>query len=149
MSVDRGKKQKESVFLERKRFKKTFIPLSALQKRPLTILEAVITYLKEETALSYRELATLINRDERNVRDVYLKAQKKSIKQEKQTTTIIIPVSIFTNRILSPLEVLVTYLKEVHSLTYHELAVLLKRNDRTIWTVYQRARKKNMKREMK
>ena len=54
-----------------------------------------------------------------------------------------IPSSIFTDRSVSVLEAMVRYLKEKKNLTYHEIAVLLNRDDRTIWTVYQRAKKKN------
>jgi len=60
-------------------------------------------------------------------------------------TNIPIPSKIFTDRSLSVLEAIVKYLKEKKGMTYHEIAVLLNRDDRTIWTVYQRARKKNAK----
>ena len=56
-----------------------------------------------------------------------------------------IPSNIFIDRSISVLEAIVKYLKEKKGLTYHEIAVLLNRDDRTIWTVYQRARKKNEK----
>ena len=50
--------------------------------------------------------------------------------------------SIFRDRKLSILEVLVEYLKDKKELSYHEIAVLLNRDDRTIWTVYSRVKKK-------
>lgn len=50
--------------------------------------------------------------------------------------------SIFRDRMLSVLEVLVEYLKDKKELSYHEIAVLLNRDDRTIWTVYSRVKKK-------
>jgi hypothetical protein len=55
---------------------------------------------------------------------------------------IAIPSSVFKDRSLSVLEILVEYLKDEKKLSYHEIAVLLNRNDRTVWTVYNRARKK-------
>jgi len=58
---------------------------------------------------------------------------------------ISIPSHILTDRSVSVLEAIVKYLKEKKNLTYHEIAVLLNRDDRTIWTVYQRARKKHAK----
>ncbi len=54
-----------------------------------------------------------------------------------------IPSSIFRDRSLSVLEVLVRYLKDEKKLSFHEIAVLLNRDDRTIWTVYSRGRKKH------
>jgi hypothetical protein len=56
---------------------------------------------------------------------------------------ITIPTKIFHDRTLSVLEAIVSYLKE-KQMTYHEIAILLNRNDRTIWTVYDRARKKKI-----
>lgn len=55
-----------------------------------------------------------------------------------------IPMEIIKNRNLSILESIVKFLKEARNLTYHEIAVLLNRDDRTIWTVYSRARKKEL-----
>ncbi|MEK6879693.1 MAG: hypothetical protein AABY22_08810, partial [Nanoarchaeota archaeon] len=54
-----------------------------------------------------------------------------------------IPASIFSNLKLSVLESIVKYLKETLNLTYHNIAVLLKRDERNIWTIYNRAIKKN------
>ena len=51
--------------------------------------------------------------------------------------------SFFRGNNLSILESIVRYLKETGSLSYHNIAILLKRDDRTIWTVYKRALKKN------
>jgi len=54
-----------------------------------------------------------------------------------------IPSYIFKDRTLSVLEAIVKYLKEDRMLLYHDIAVLLKRDDRTIWTVYSRVKKKH------
>ena len=53
-----------------------------------------------------------------------------------------VPVKILQDRNLSVLENVVAYLKDTFGLNYHSIAVLLNRDDRTIWTVYQRAKKK-------
>lgn len=123
------------------------IPSYIFQNRKYTILEALIVYLRERKNLSFRKISALINRDLRYTYHSYQNAKKKELTTQYtiQTKFIWIPLSIFTNRKLSALEVLVSYLKEEFSLTYHEIALLLKRDDRTIWTVYQRARKKNVK----
>ena len=54
---------------------------------------------------------------------------------------IMIPVSIFSSK-LCPSETLTKYLKEEHDLNYHEISVLINRNERGIWANYQRAIKK-------
>jgi hypothetical protein len=59
------------------------------------------------------------------------------VKQE-----IKIPVSVLANRSVATLEAVVAYLKEKCNLSYHEIAVLLHRDDRTIWTCYHRVQKK-------
>jgi len=56
--------------------------------------------------------------------------------------SIPIPSSIFRDRSLSVLEVMVEYLKDQKQMTFHEIAALLNRDDRTIWTVYHRVKKK-------
>ena len=53
-----------------------------------------------------------------------------------------IPSFIFKDRSVAVLESLVEYLKDVKKLSYHEIALMLNRNDRTIWTVYRRAKLK-------
>jgi hypothetical protein len=53
-----------------------------------------------------------------------------------------LPVSIIAERKMSVLESLVFHLKKKYSLSYHDISLLLRRDERTIWTVYQRALKK-------
>lgn len=53
-----------------------------------------------------------------------------------------LPSYIFRDRSLSVLEAMVEYLKEKENLTFHRIAKLLNRDDRTIWTCYDRAKKK-------
>ena len=59
--------------------------------------------------------------------------------------SIVIPSSIFQDRDLSVLEAIVEYFKEKKELKYSEIARLLNRDDRTIWTSYQRAKEKRDK----
>jgi len=68
--------------------------------------------------------------------------QNTAAEQAPTNSHMSIPASIFRDRSLKPLEVIVEYLKEVEHLTYHQIAKLLNRDDRTIWTVYQRAKRK-------
>ena len=121
--------------------KEILIPVSIFIKR-LSVLETVTKYLKEELNLSYHQIGVLLNRDERNIWHTYKNANKKHTPKLKVTfSKYFIPISIFQNK-LSVLENIVLYLKDELSLSYHAIAVLLERNDRTIWTMYQRARKK-------
>jgi hypothetical protein len=120
------------------------IPISIFESN-LAPLETLVKYLKENLNLTYSEIAKLLNRNERTVWTSY----KFSIKKEKERLIVkpgfFVPISIFSDRKFSILESLVQYLKEKFMLSYHEIAVLLNRDDRTIWTVYRRAKEKYVK----
>ena len=64
---------------------------------------------------------------------------------KKKDKELLIPSTIFLDRSLSVLEAISEYLKEEKGLSYHEIAVFLNRDDRTIWTCYNRAKKKRGK----
>ncbi len=55
------------------------------------------------------------------------------------------PTHIFKDRKVSVLEAISEYMKDTMGLSYHEIAVMLNRNDRTIWTCYNRAKQKRKK----
>ena len=59
------------------------------------------------------------------------------------TTKYTIPISILKDKKLSVAEHIVKHIKETYELNYHEIATLMKRDDRTIWTLYNRATKKS------
>jgi len=56
--------------------------------------------------------------------------------------SVLIPSSIFRDRTLKVLEVLVVFLKDEKGMNYHDIGLLLNRDERTIWTVYNRSKKK-------
>lgn len=121
------------------------IPVSVLSDRSLSVLEVLAEYLKETLNLTYHQIAVLTNRDDRTIWTVYNRAQKKRKEHPKPQTPdseILIPLKVLLDRDLSVLEVLAEFLKEQREFTYHEIAVLTNRDDRTIWTVYNRAKKK-------
>lgn len=61
------------------------------------------------------------------------------------SSKISFPSSALQNRDVSILEAVVVYLKDKKTFSYHEIALLLNRDDRTIWTCYNRAVKKRGK----
>nr|MCK4929876.1 hypothetical protein [Nanoarchaeota archaeon] len=56
--------------------------------------------------------------------------------------SITIPIQVLQNRQFGVLEATVVYLKDEIGLKYSEIARLLNRDDRTIWNVYNNAKKK-------
>ncbi|MFH1641759.1 MAG: hypothetical protein ABIC04_02575 [Nanoarchaeota archaeon] len=121
------------------------IPLSVFNES-LSGLETITKYLKEEFGLGFRQIALILNRDERTIWGAYSGCRNKM--EEKlpvHYSKYYIPISIFRNRELSVLELITEYLKENVHLRYCQIASCLKRDDRTVWTAYQRARKKRRK----
>jgi hypothetical protein len=55
---------------------------------------------------------------------------------------LVIPSHVLRDRKLSALEAIIEYLKEVRKLSYHEISKILNRDERNIWTLYNRAKKK-------
>ena len=118
------------------------LPCSIFNKK-LSPLETVSKYFKENLDLSFKEIAKLINRSEKTIWQAYSSSKKKYPSQfEIKEFKFIIPVSKISDRRYSLFENIVWYLKTDLNLSYHKIAVLLKRDDRTIWTVYHRAEKK-------
>jgi len=120
--------------------KDTF-PLSIFNKQ-LTVLESIVKYLREEKDKSLTEIAAILGRNQRNLWHTYNSAKKKMSSHLPVNHDINVPVSIFQDSKLSPTEALVYYLKEQRQLPFSEIAKLLHRNDRTVWTTYSRAKKK-------
>jgi DNA-directed RNA polymerase specialized sigma24 family protein len=122
------------------------VPSSIFLDRELAPLESMTEYLKEEQGLSYHEIAVLLERDDRTIWTCYSRAKKKRQQKPKMAITakgaVEIPLEIFKDRKFAPLERMAAHLKDTAMLSFHEIAVLLNRDDRTIWTCYHRARKK-------
>ncbi|MBU0979301.1 MAG: hypothetical protein KJ709_00710 [Nanoarchaeota archaeon] len=61
---------------------------------------------------------------------------------EKSGKILNVPISIFADRRLGMLESLTFYLHDKKKLSFHEIAAMLKRDDRTIWSSYHNAGRK-------
>lgn len=122
--------------------KDILIPVTIFNKE-LSGLEAICKYLKENLSLTNKEIAKQLNRSEKTIWQAYQSSKEKSPAQYVVAATqYTVQVSALHSRSLSVLETIVKHLKESFNLSYHAIAQLLMRDDRTIWTVYQRALKK-------
>ena len=119
------------------------VAISVFNNEHLGSLETIVKYLRENLLLSFKQIASLTNRNEIALAVTYRNSKKK-LEQRfiEEISPYSIPISILKDRKLSVLENIASYLKDTFGLTYHKIALLLNRNDRTIWTVYQRAKKK-------
>jgi hypothetical protein len=61
---------------------------------------------------------------------------------ERKREYIDIPSFVFKDRTLSVLEVMVEYLRDNKKMRFHDIATIINRDDRTVWTVYRRAKLK-------
>jgi DNA-directed RNA polymerase specialized sigma24 family protein len=119
------------------------IPVSVFSNDYLSALEAIVKYLHENRNMRLSEIAKLICRDQRAVGVTYRFARKKmKLVLKAPVSKYKLPVSIVAERKLSVLESIVYHLKITYHLSYHDIANIIKRDDRTVWTVYQRALKK-------
>ncbi len=118
------------------------VPLSIFTTK-LHPLEAITRFMKEKARKRTNEIACILNKRPSSISEAYKNSRTKKFKIKK--TGIFIPLSEFkSNPKLSILEVVVQYLRN-KNLKFTEIAELLKRNPKTIWTVYNRAKKKNVR----
>ena len=109
----------------------------------LSALETIVKYLKENLDLKYSNIAKLLNRNDRTIWTTYSNSRKKFSKRfVVKSNKFFIPVSILSNRSFSVLESIVYYLKDNLNLRYSQIALMLHRDPRTVWTVYNRRKRK-------
>ena len=119
------------------------IPVSVFSTEELSALESVCKYLKEDLEFSYNKIALLLNRNHRTIWTTYNNAVGKlKDKLVVKESRYFVPASVFADRKLSVLEAIVSYLRERYKLRYSEIAVLLNRDERNVWSVYQRKLRK-------
>jgi hypothetical protein len=117
------------------------IPLSIFKKeKTIGALESLCKYLKENTGLSFSEIAKLIGRDERTVwnayHDAYKKKSEKFVIEEKESY---VPLESFNKR-LTILESIILFLKEKNNNV--NVAKILGRDPRNVYSIYKRAQEK-------
>ena len=133
------------VFLEsedRKISENMPLPIEVFDNDSLSALETVTKYLKEELNLRFKDIAIILNRNQKTVWDAYRNARNKmELKFKiKKNNGFSVPSYVFKDRSVSFLEALVEYLKDNLDLRYCQIASFLNRDDRTIWTVYHRVK---------
>lgn len=119
------------------------LPISIFGNEELGCLETIVKYLKDEFNLRFHDIAMILNRNDRTIWATYKSAcRKRKQKLIAKESKFFVPVSIFADRKLSVLEAIISYLKDNYNLRYSEIAVLLNRDERNIWAVYNKALKK-------
>ncbi|HVY01633.1 MAG TPA: hypothetical protein VHA12_02625, partial [Candidatus Nanoarchaeia archaeon] len=116
------------------------IPLSVFSTQ-LGALEAISLYLREKKLLKFSEIAEILQRNERTIWTAHKKAKQKNIKiYEKSSEKI--PLQALSYSQLTIFESLIKYLKETKEMKYSQISTILCRDQRNIWTIYNRAHQK-------
>ena len=122
--------------------KEISVPVGVFDNDVLSSLEAIVKYLKEELKLKFSKIGKLLNRSNKTIWATYHNAIKKMTSSFGVISrNIMIPVSALSNRSFSTLESVVGFIKDL-DYSNHEVAEMLHLDDRTIWTVYDRVKKK-------
>ena len=126
---------------------KDIIPISIFSKN-LSPFESLVKFLVEEYELSYASIGKKFGKSRQSVWTTYNRAIKKhSLKFTAHNYDIVLPLDIFENTPYTIFEIVVSYLKEKYSLRNIEIAKLLHKDTKTIWTVYNRYKNKNEKKK--
>ena len=116
----------------------------------LSPLENVVLYLSVRYRFNQTKIAEILCRDHTTIWTTLENAQQKinrlkytgMIDKLPDSEKILVPVKIFSDRKLSILEDISMYMKDRFNMSYHEIAIVLGKNDRTIWTVVNRGWRK-------
>ena len=117
------------------------IPATAFDSG-LAPMEVVVTYLRSK-GLRLVDIAALLGRDQREIGVASRRAQSRPQQPPPAPTRHLIPVRLFADRSLSVLEHVVVHLRS-KGLRFSEIADLLGKDDRTIWTAHSRAQRKDL-----
>ena len=115
------------------------IPISIFNTS-LSPLQAVTRYLRERHKKTH-QIAKLLHKRVSSISEAYTDSVSKDFNVAR--TDVYIPISVFQeNHQLSILEVVVCYLRK-QNFGFTQAALLMGKSPKTIWTVNQRAIKKN------
>jgi hypothetical protein len=120
------------------------IPVSILNSTVLSSLEAIVKFLRENRDLSYNIIGEKLSRNPKTLAVTYAVARRKMpemFAKNIENDVNIIPFITFSDK-LSILESVCVYLKSQNN-SYADIARMLNKDQRTIWTVCMRAEKKS------
>ncbi|MGM5487616.1 MAG: hypothetical protein ACQESG_01575 [Nanobdellota archaeon] len=116
------------------------IPLSIFQSR-LSVLQALVLYLRDHRDYKNKDIAEMLDRSSQVIWSTYNNARKQGVTLDIEPEPSV-PLQACIRKNRTVLEGIVSYLREERGMRYSEIAPLLNRNERTIWTVYRRAQQK-------
>jgi len=133
-----------SSYLNQRYSGEIYIPVT-LFNSSLAPFQVLVKFLKESSGLSNSEISSRLGRDIKAVWATYNQVKGKRLGTIKESR-FSIPLSFFKKYHLSVLESVSMFLKNT-GLSYADISRLTGKDQRTIWTVCLRARKKLVGRE--
>lgn len=132
-----------SLIEEERKGKEILLPISIFHNNELSCLETIVKCLKEDFNLRFHEIALLLNRNDRTIWTTYnIACRKRKEKLPVKESEFLVPIAILGDRKFSVLELIVSHLKDKYNLRYCQIASLLNRDERNVWSVYNKALKK-------
>ena len=117
---------------------KVTLPISIFRTK-LSALGAIVVYLKDVQKLKVKEIASILNRKLSTIYTTYDLAKSKLKKGINiSDNSVLIPISIFSNRKYAVLESLVFYLKNEKKFSLIEISQILNKSYSTIKTTNRR-----------
>jgi hypothetical protein len=106
------------------------------------MLESIVKYLHEDCGLGFNGISAILKRSQNNIAVSYRNSKAKMpARFGKMPPSLNIPLDIFSKK-HTCFESICLYLKDSCNLPYHDIGNLLGRDERTIWTIYRRAKQK-------
>lgn len=119
------------------------IDAAAFSIDALSPTEVLVKYLREKKFNKFSDIARFLKRSQNTIQTTYNNAQKKHPKVLSfSNSNINVPLSIFSNKKFTIFESLVRYLRDSKNMTNRDIAHILKKSNKTIWTVYNRSKLK-------
>jgi hypothetical protein len=114
------------------------IPVSAFKTNKLGMLEITVKYLVEENELTIQQISKLLNRSYTTIHSTYQKTKQKHPEKFAVKKGFGISALIFSNRKVSPLHSITSYLKDEKQMTFTQIAKALDRDVRNISFTYHK-----------
>jgi len=121
---------------------KDYFPISVFNVK-LSPFETIVKFLRQNQGKTFKEISKLLNKDVSAAWMAHRNAMKKLPKRfDCLPSKYDVPIKELHSKKLSLLEIICQYLKEKCNLSFREIGKILDRNERTVWTAYNRAKKK-------
>lgn len=134
--LNKSKEELVKIILEKEKYA---VPITILNSG-LHPLQAVVKYLREKENLDIKTISILLNRDVQTIWTSYrlVKDKKFLFKKSQTELQIKIPLSILSKKNNSILESTINYLITIHHMRLTDIAKILGKSIKTIWTCNNR-----------